>query len=78
VYLEGETSDKWHTGYGGGIWLAFLSRSYTFSASVATSPVESGTEIEWPQVGVGLGLGIMLALGPWLAMRITRIRPLAH
>lgn len=37
VYLDGESSDKWHTGYGGGIWLAFLSRSYTFSASVATS-----------------------------------------
>jgi hypothetical protein len=37
VYLEGESSDQWHTGYGGGIWLAFLSRSYTFSASVATS-----------------------------------------
>jgi hypothetical protein len=37
VYLEGESSDKWHTGYGGGIWLAFLSRAYTFSAAVATS-----------------------------------------
>jgi hypothetical protein len=37
VYLDGESSDQWHTGYGGGIWLAFLSRSYTFSASVASS-----------------------------------------
>lgn len=47
-------------------------------ASVATSAVGSGTEIEWPQIGIGLGLGLMLALGLWLAMRITRIRPLAH
>ncbi len=53
-------------------------RTNPSSAPVATSPVGSGTEIEWPQVGIGLGLGIMLALGLWLAMRITRIRPLAH
>ncbi|HJS49951.1 MAG TPA: hypothetical protein VJ745_06475 [Gaiellaceae bacterium] len=52
-------------------------RANPSSVPVATSPV-SGTEIEWPQVGIGLGLGIMLALGLWLAMRITRIRPLAH
>jgi hypothetical protein len=37
VYLDGESSDQWHTGYGGGIWLAFLSRAYTFTAAVATS-----------------------------------------
>ncbi len=53
-------------------------RANPSNVPVATSPVSSGTEIEWPQIGVGLGLGIMLALGLWLAMRITRIRPLAH
>ena len=24
VFVEGESSDVWHPGYGGGIWLAFL------------------------------------------------------
>lgn len=53
-------------------------RSNPQTAPVTSSPVGSGTEIEWPQVGIGLGLGIALMLGLWLAMRITRIRPLAH
>jgi hypothetical protein len=38
----------------------------------------SGTEIEWPQVGIGLGIGILLGLGLWLALRYSRVRPLAH
>ncbi|HSI97088.1 MAG TPA: hypothetical protein VK926_01900 [Gaiellaceae bacterium] len=33
--------------------------------------------IEWPQVGIGFGAGILLALGLLMAMRVTRIRPLA-
>lgn len=37
VYLEGETSDKWHTGYGGGIWLAWLDRANTLSFSYGRS-----------------------------------------
>jgi hypothetical protein len=43
-------------------------------------PVEttSGREIEWPQVGVGLGIGLLLGLCLVLAVRYTRIRPLAH
>jgi hemolysin activation/secretion protein len=24
VYLDGESSDTWHTGFGGGVWFAFL------------------------------------------------------
>jgi hypothetical protein len=43
-----------------------------------TPPVGSGGETEWPQIGVGLVIGIMLALGLLLAMRATRTRPLAH
>jgi len=50
VYLEGESSDKWHTGYGGGIWLAFLSRAYTFSAAVA-----SGDQLTAFYLRVGFG-----------------------
>jgi hypothetical protein len=43
--------------------------------SVTTS---GGGEIEWPQVGIGLGIGIVLMLGLFVALRATRIRPLAH
>jgi hypothetical protein len=37
VYLEGDTSDKWHTGYGGGLWVAWLDRANTLSVSYARS-----------------------------------------
>ena len=40
--------------------------------------VSSGSEIEWPQLGIGFGLGILLVAGMWLAMRMTKGRPLAH
>ena len=44
----------------------------------AVSTGSSGTEIEWPQIGVGLGIGILLGLGLWLALSFGRIRLLAH
>jgi hypothetical protein len=37
VWLNGESSDTWHTSYGGGIWLSFLNYTSTFSAYVAHS-----------------------------------------
>jgi hypothetical protein len=37
VFLEGEDSDTWHPGYGGGIWLSYLNRNNTFSIAVAES-----------------------------------------
>lgn len=37
VFLDGEHSDVWHSAFGGGIWLAYLSRANTFSAYVAGS-----------------------------------------
>jgi hypothetical protein len=40
--------------------------------------VSSGREIELPQVGIGFGIGLLLAFGLYLAMRYTRGRPLAH
>ncbi len=43
---------------------------------VATSP--SGREVEWPQIGVGFGIGLLLMLGLVFALRVTRVRPLAH
>jgi hypothetical protein len=48
------------------------------SSPVTVAAVDSGREIEWPQLGIGFGVGIVLALGLLLAMRFTRIRPLAH
>lgn len=45
-------------------------------ADVAT--VRSGSEIEWPQIGVGFGAGLLLALGLVLGLRYTRVRQLAH
>jgi hypothetical protein len=46
----------------------------TTSASVASS----GREVEWSQLGIGFGLGILLAFGLVLAARLTRFRPLTH
>lgn len=43
-----------------------------------TVSVSSGSEIEWSQLGIGFGLGILLIAGLWLAMRMTKGRPLAH
>jgi hypothetical protein len=37
VFLDGETSDRWHAAGGGGIWASFLDRSYMLSLSLAKS-----------------------------------------
>jgi hypothetical protein len=37
VFLEGEDSDEWHPGFGGGLWLAYLNRNNTVSIAVAES-----------------------------------------
>jgi hypothetical protein len=37
VYLSGETSDRWHAGAGGGVWLSFLSPANTVSVAAAHS-----------------------------------------
>ena len=36
VYLEGESSDVWHTGFGGGLWFAFLERANTMTLSLVS------------------------------------------
>jgi hypothetical protein len=48
------------------------------SEPVATVGTGSGSELEWPQLGIGFGLGLLLAVGLFLAMRMTKVRPLAH
>jgi hypothetical protein len=37
VWLEGEASDDWHVGYGGGIWVSLLNYRATLSAGIAHS-----------------------------------------
>ena len=35
VYLSGEDSNKWHEGYGGGLWFAWLDRAKSSDAAAA-------------------------------------------
>jgi hypothetical protein len=37
VWLEGETSDTWHTSYGGGLWFGVLARRNAIAISIARS-----------------------------------------
>jgi outer membrane protein assembly factor BamA len=43
VFLEGESSDTWHVGVGGGAWFSFLNPANTASLAVATS--DEGTAV---------------------------------
>jgi Omp85 superfamily domain len=45
VYLEGESSDKWHVGAGGGVWFSFLNPANTASLAVAASDEGTGVYI---------------------------------
>jgi hypothetical protein len=46
VFLEGESSDEWHTAFGGGLWLAFLDRAYTVSVAAASSDERTGVYVQ--------------------------------
>jgi hypothetical protein len=48
------------------------------SPRVSTESPSSGSEFDWSQLGIGFGLGLLLAAGLFLAMRMTKLRPLAH
>jgi outer membrane protein assembly factor BamA len=50
VFLEGESSDKWHGAAGGGIWLSFLNRTSSFSLAIATGEEQTGI---YAQAGFG-------------------------
>jgi hypothetical protein len=41
VFEDGESSDKWHPGYGGGVWIAPLARTNALSFTVADSQEET-------------------------------------
>ena len=48
------------------------------NSTPSVTATSSGTEIEWPQVGILFGVGIVLLLGLGLAMRAAHVRPFAH
>jgi hypothetical protein len=48
------------------------------STPISSEASGSGSERDWSQLGIGFGLGLLLAVGLFLAMRMTRVRPLAH
>jgi hypothetical protein len=45
VFVEGEDSDEWHPGFGGGIWLSYLNPNNTFSAAIAESEGRLGVYV---------------------------------
>lgn len=51
VYLDGESSDKWHTGYGGGPYFASPGRRTVFTLSIAKS---EGRTALYFRAGLGL------------------------
>jgi hemolysin activation/secretion protein len=42
VYFAGETSDRWHTAAGGGLWFSFLNRDATLTIAAARSDERTG------------------------------------
>ena len=56
--------------------LALQSAPETSPAGELPSP--AGREIDWSQLGIGIGVGMFIVLGAILAVRLTRSRPLAH
>jgi len=42
VYYNPENSTKWHAGYGGGLWFAWLDRANTLSFSYGRSEGHNG------------------------------------
>ena len=68
---EPDVLDRQLLGDGGGRF-----RSDVRGSATATIASEDG--IQWSQVGLGAGMGILLALGLMLALRATRGGQLAH
>jgi hypothetical protein len=47
VWLEGESSDRWHKAYGGGAFLTVLKPENTLSITAAKDPDASGNDAGW-------------------------------
>jgi hypothetical protein len=54
-------------------WLLDPSSTTTLAARAG-----SAGDIEWPQVGIGFGVGVLLVVGLLLAVRVARLRQPAH
>jgi hypothetical protein len=50
----------------------------TVPSSPSVTPSSTGDGIEWPQIGIGFGIGMVLAIVLGLSLRATRPRTLAH
>ena len=46
VYLKDDVSDKWHTGFGGGVWLSLSNPNNTVSLAVAESEGRTSVYLE--------------------------------
>ena len=55
-----------------------IAQSSRQSEPATISVTSSGSEIGWPQVGIGFGIGIVLALGLFVGLRMSRTRQPAH
>jgi hypothetical protein len=44
VYFEGEASEKWHKGFGGGVWFSLLKPENTLSVTAAMDPDATGAD----------------------------------
>ena len=45
VWLDGEESDKWHTGFGGGLWVRLPTINITFYGALVQGIDEGGLKI---------------------------------
>jgi hypothetical protein len=48
------------------------------SIPTPAATIKSARDVEWLQIGFGFGGGVLLALGLFLALRMTRVRQPAH
>lgn len=48
------------------------------SIPTPAATISTARDVEWLQIGIGFGGGILLAIGLFLAMRMTRVRQTAH
>jgi hypothetical protein len=42
VFVAGESSDQWHTAFGGGVWMSLLQSTTVLSATIARSAERTG------------------------------------
>ena len=48
------------------------------SIPTPAATISTARDVEWLQIGIGFGGGLLLAIGLFLAMRMTRVRQTAH